>query len=520
MPAHRITVALNTNQSLRCPLLLPSPSPSPSPESSSTTPVSISYHALVVKAAQTKLRLKRPARSCRVFVVGTGRELKEGDGGDEGWEAALGNDLVVCVSGGEEYVGLKREGEGRGDGGDGGTGMGQPNPNCTTSILAHTAFVDALSLTQLATTARTLPGLIHAVAQPDLHPGTKYPIGAVFVSKAWIHPPLIGGDIGCGMAWYQTSLSRNAVDGEKGERWDAALGTIGAGNHFAEVQVVEAAAVGAGEDGSAGLTEDDVVLLVHSGSQGYGGDVLRRYTADGTVSLHESDPKAVAYMDEHERACAWARANRELITLRFLACLEPGEEAWDLGRNGEDGGYVASQETVRAARARVRGRRVVEIWHNNVEHALWPPHPPPDHKTLRSTSSTEALAPTLEAAPPSSPDFTTSSAQYPIYIQRKGAAPTYSPQTSLPLSLLPLPGSRATPTLILRPTLSAATGWGASNALSLAHGAGRSMSRAKALSSLSQKYHKDPTTMLQPASISQSKKHIERVEGVEVQGGT
>ncbi|KAL2353951.1 hypothetical protein BJ546DRAFT_950119 [Cryomyces antarcticus] len=95
MPAHRIiTVALDTNQSLRYPLLLPSPTPPPSPSSSSTAPVSVSvsYHALVVKAAQTKLRLKRPARACRVFVVETGRELKEGDGGDGGWEAALRND--------------------------------------------------------------------------------------------------------------------------------------------------------------------------------------------------------------------------------------------------------------------------------------------------------------------------------------------------------------------------------------------------------------------------------------------
>ncbi|KAK5145787.1 hypothetical protein LTR04_001210 [Oleoguttula sp. CCFEE 6159] len=194
--------------------------------------------------------------------------------------------------------------------------MPQPNPNCTISILAHTRLRrDALSLTQLATAVRTLLGLIHAVAQPDLHSGTKYPIGAVFVSKAWIHPPLIGGDIGCGMAWYKSSLSRNAVDGERGKRvadelrglegawrsqqeretwltdggdccatgwqWDAALGTIGADSHFAEVQMVEAAAVSAGEDGGAGLAEDDVVRLVHSRSRGYGGDMLRRYAADG-----------------------------------------------------------------------------------------------------------------------------------------------------------------------------------------------------------------------------------------------
>lgn len=72
--------------------------------------------------------------------------------------------------------------------------------DCTVSVLAEKPPIDQLSIIQLETTAHTLPGLIHAVVRPDLHPGTKFPIGAVFVSKGWIHPSLIGGDIGCGMA--------------------------------------------------------------------------------------------------------------------------------------------------------------------------------------------------------------------------------------------------------------------------------------------------------------------------------
>jgi RNA-splicing ligase RtcB len=40
----------------------------------------------------------------------------------------------------------------------------------------------------------------------------------------------------------------------------------------------------------------------------------------------------------------------------------------------------------------------------------------------------------------------------------------------------------------MKPTFSKENGWGLKNALSLAHGSGRSMSRAKALSSLSKKY--------------------------------
>lgn len=75
-----------------------------------------------------------------------------------------------------------------------------------------------------------------------------------------------------------------------------------------------------------------------------------------------------------------------------------------------------------------------------------------------------------------------------VYIHRKGAAPTYDPKIQLPLSLLPLPGSRGTPTLILQLTFSTSNAWGLENELSLTHGAGRAMSRAKALLALAQKY--------------------------------
>jgi RNA-splicing ligase RtcB len=158
------------------------------------------------------------------------------------------------------------------------------NPECVVEIIASKAAVDSHSITQLTTTAHTLPGIVRAVGQPDLHPGTKFPMGSVFASKKWIHPPLIGGDIGCGMAWYKTTLPRSQFDGDKGkkvveklrglegpwrtqayretwlqdgkgssystgEQWDSTLGTIGAGNHFAEVEVVEESSLAKEENG-------------------------------------------------------------------------------------------------------------------------------------------------------------------------------------------------------------------------------------------------------------------------------
>ena len=499
MPATRITVALNSKQSSKAPLLIPASTPyDPSAASS--------CRSLVIKTAQSKLRLKKVSR---IFTAKTGEELES----EDDWKGALRDDVVLLVSAGEDYVGAKKEAIVKEEV----ASIKSLNLNLkpTINILANKAFIDPQSVTQLETTAHTLPGIVHAVAQPDLHPGNRFPIGAVFVSEGWIHPPLIGGDIGCGMAWYKTKLSASQVEGDKGrkvaeklrglegawgtqanrlawltknlsngssetdslsagEAWDASLGTIGAGNHFAEVQVVEEVVPGDWQDrntnGARGmLHEGEVVLLVHSGSRGYGGDILKRYTADNQTSMPITDSQASAYLLEHDRACGWASRNRDLIALRFLACLEPGEEMWNLGNN--DTTSSASRQDIWEAWKAIQGRKVVDLCHNNVERISWPPQPP---------SSTNSDFPCKEA-----------------FIHRKGAAPVYRPsftatsqseRSSRPYTLLPLPGSRSTPTLILSPILNAANSFGLSNALSVAHGAGRAMSRAKALTYLASKY--------------------------------
>ena len=103
-----------------------------------------------------------------------------------------------------------------------------------------------------------------------------------------------------------------------------------------------------------------------------------------------------------------------------------------------------------ALRARVQARKWCEVQHNFVEKTMWPPR---------------ALV------------------QEELYIHRKGAAPATEAQ-----ALLPLPGSRGAPTLILRPLVNEANGFGEKHGLSAAHGAGRAMSRADARKSLSRDY--------------------------------
>ncbi|KAF2866801.1 tRNA-splicing ligase [Massariosphaeria phaeospora] len=491
MPATRVTVALNAKQSQKAPLLIPA-----------STSLS-SIQEVVFKTAKTKLRLKKPTR---IFVGGSGQELLS----EEDWARHVCDDITLLVSAGEEFVGVRKEGKQHVD----------SNAECPVYILAQKAPVDELSVTQVETTAHTLPGIIHAVGQPDLHPGTKFPIGAVFVSRKWVHPPLIGSDIGCGMAWYHTKLSRSQVDGDKGkkiaeklrglegswrkqadreqwlldragscsagEQWDSALGTIGAGNHFAEIQVVESSSIPPGSEVE--LKQDEVILLVHSGSRGYG-SILKKYTSGSHISLEEGSQQMQEYMEEHDKACRWAKANRNLIAVRFLSCLEPGEEAWELGRNTPQTGFCDA-DAISYAKSKIAERQVVDILHNNVQRVKWPPAPPPP-----SAASMPALEVGLSnvALEPGE----TAVVEH-VYIHRKGAAPTYDPGTNLPLALLPLPGSRATPTIILKPQFTVASSWGLKNALSLAHGAGRSMSRAKALSSLSQKYRNQ--NLLEPGS--------------------
>jgi hypothetical protein len=95
MPATRVTLALNTKQTQKAPLLIPA-SAAADPATSS------SICALVFKTAQSKLRLKKPSR---VYVGGTGQELLS----EKDWKSNIKNDVTLLVSAGEDFVGVKKE---------------------------------------------------------------------------------------------------------------------------------------------------------------------------------------------------------------------------------------------------------------------------------------------------------------------------------------------------------------------------------------------------------------------------
>ncbi|MDB6068113.1 MAG: hypothetical protein JWR26_4321 [Pedosphaera sp.] len=216
-------------------------------------------------------------------------------------------------------------------------------------------WIEGEALRQFNATA-ALDGVRHAAAMPDLHPGKGAPVGAAFAMQGIIYPHLIGGDIGCGMGLWKTDLLRRkakldrwasehfdlehpwegdvsqqlALAGLDSTAFDASLGTLGGGNHFAELQAIEEI-FDARELKGLGLGKDQLVVLVHSGSRGLGESILRAHVDEHhAAGAGDNSPAAVEYLRGHDFAVRWAKASRALIAQRFLAPLGGvGERVWD-----------------------------------------------------------------------------------------------------------------------------------------------------------------------------------------------
>jgi len=63
--------------------------------------------------------------------------------------------------------------------------------------------------------ASELEGMQRVVGLPDIHPGKGYPIGAAFLSKDVLHPILVGNDVGCGMQFSRLNISGSKLKPEK-----------------------------------------------------------------------------------------------------------------------------------------------------------------------------------------------------------------------------------------------------------------------------------------------------------------
>ena len=213
-------------------------------------------------------------------------------------------------------------------------------------IASDRSWIEDEAVRQLYETAR-FKGVRRAIGFPDLHPGPAAPVGAAFITEDVIYPHLIGGDIGCGMTLFKTDLPRRKArldhwaelrfdleqpwEGDVRARLLSAglcttqfaddFGTLGGGNHFAELQAVEKV-IGREAFAALGLAKEELALLVHSGSRGLGQSVLETYLEDrGARGADADSDAATGYLLCHDHAVRWAKSSRVLIAQRFLDML-------------------------------------------------------------------------------------------------------------------------------------------------------------------------------------------------------
>ncbi len=219
-------------------------------------------------------------------------------------------------------------------------------------VASDTTWMEDAALQQLLTTSQ-LEGMQRVAGMPDLHPGRGYPVGAAFFSTGRFYPALVGNDIGCGMALWQTDLRASSVKLDKLEKrvgnidgpftdddafdgqaaiavalkdgtlpatgFENALGTLGGGNHFAEFQQIDTVFDSEAVQALA-LDTRCLLLLVHTGSRGLGQHILRQHVDQfGHRGLADGSADSTAYLGQHNAALLFARLNRQWIARRLLA---------------------------------------------------------------------------------------------------------------------------------------------------------------------------------------------------------
>ncbi|KAJ7940552.1 release factor H-coupled R [Mycena leptocephala] len=399
MPSRVVTVTLNYNHSKRFALLL-----SPSPDEPDHD------RQAILREARNKFR----AKVSSVFLPG-GEILAEGTPLAE---------LIsqVWVGKGEVY-------------------SGPPAVHGSSSafdsdlhLISGKSYIDDKAIEQLKLVGR-LPGVALTVGLPDLHPGSRFPIGCAIAADG-IYPALIGSDVGCGIALYELSARpKSTLNPAKlasalrglDDPWTGSVSAWLSNYGIARVSAFDAASLGTV---GAGIISQNCVLLkklwtirllrnwyptVHTGSRGLGASILSAETTnESNPYIPPDSPHLQEYLAEHDYAVRWAVANRDLVAHRIKQCIMPSLD--------EPGDALDAQLDL---------KKIIDVTHNSVtKHAL---------KVQDTTRQ--------------------------LWVHRKGAAPADQ-------GVAPCPGNRGSFSWLLQPT-----GDGQYNAHSLAHGAGRRYGR-------------------------------------------
>lgn len=221
--------------------------------------------------------------------------------------------------------------------------------------------------TKMARNVASLPFVFkHVALMPDVHLGKGALVGSVIATKEAIIPAAVGVDIGCGMAAIKTAFKASQLEGKlkrirldieaaipvgfnenkevekevyNWQHWPSfkelhsgvknaenkaikQMGSLGGGNHFIELCLD---------------TEDNVWLMLHSGSRGIGNmlaqchiETAKELARLANISLPDKDlayfvsgtPEFAAYWRDLQWAQNYARYNRDMMMLRFKRIVE------------------------------------------------------------------------------------------------------------------------------------------------------------------------------------------------------
>ncbi|MEV0847553.1 RtcB family protein [Streptomyces sp. NPDC049954] len=241
-----------------------------------------------------------------------------------------------------------------------------PGAKVPIRMWADPAQVEDVALRQLQNVA-TLPWIAGLAVMPDVHYGKGATVGSVIAMRDAVCPAAVGVDIGCGMSAVRTSLTANDLPGDLSRLrsrieqaipvgrgmhdspvdpgrlhgyptagWDAfwsrfggvaeavrfreeramkQMGSLGSGNHFAEVCVD---------------TSGAVWLVLHSGSRNIGKELAEHHIGvaqrlphnqglvDRDLAVFVADtPQMAAYRNDLYWAQEYAKHNRAVMMALF-----------------------------------------------------------------------------------------------------------------------------------------------------------------------------------------------------------
>ncbi|MFJ1897735.1 MULTISPECIES: RtcB family protein [unclassified Streptomyces] len=241
-----------------------------------------------------------------------------------------------------------------------------PGAKVPIRMWADPAEVEDVAMQQLRNVA-TLPWIKGLAVMPDVHFGKGATVGSVIAMHGAVCPAAVGVDIGCGMSAVKTSLTANDLPGDltrlrsrieqaipvgrgmhddpvdpgrlhglaatdwddfwgrfdgvaeavkfRRERATKQMGTLGAGNHFAEFCLDESGSVW---------------LMLHSGSRNVGNELAAFHIGEAQKLPHNQDlidrdlavfiadtPPMAAYRNDLFWAQEYAKHNRAIMMALF-----------------------------------------------------------------------------------------------------------------------------------------------------------------------------------------------------------